>query len=190
VWRQIRDFSGGSLTDWGAHLIDTAQVANFSEDTSPVEVEGTGEIPPDAMNTVPQRYRLKYRYANGVELDVTSGETFIRFEGTAGWLGCKGWNGQMEASDPTIFRRKYDAGTNKLAPRRPREQRDYLNSIRSGQPPMYTAEALHRLSTTLHLGAIAMELRRPLKWDPQAEEFVNDAEANGLRSRPGREDWA
>jgi predicted dehydrogenase len=190
VWRQIRDFSGGSLTDWGSHLIDTAQVANFSEDTSPVEVEGAGEIPLDSLNTVPQRYRLKYRYANGVELDVTSGETFIRFEGTQGWLSCKGWNGQMEASDLTIFRRKYDAKTNKLAPRRPREQRDFLDSIRSGQPPMYTAEALHRLSTTLHLGAIAMELRRPLQWDPQAEEFVNDAEANGLRSRPERKDWA
>lgn len=189
VWRQIRDFSGGSLTDWGAHLIDTAQVANFSEDTSPVQVEGTGEVPADSVNTVPQRYRLSYRYANGVELDVRSGETFIRFEGAAGWLGCKGWNGPMEASDLTIFRRKYDAATNKLAPRRPREQRDFLDSIKSGQPPMYTAEALHRLSTTLHLGAIAMELGRPLKWDPKNEAFHNDSEADALRSRPARSEW-
>jgi predicted dehydrogenase len=190
VWRQIREFSGGSLTDWGAHLIDTAQVANGAEGSSPVAVEGSGEIPADALNTVPQRYRLKYRYANGVELEVASGDTFIRLEGTTGWVGCRGWNGQMEASDLTIFRRKYDPAANKLWPRRPREQRDFLDSIKSGQPPMYTAEALHRLSTTLHLGAIAMELGRPLKWDPKTESFLDDAAANALRSRPERTDWA
>jgi myo-inositol 2-dehydrogenase/D-chiro-inositol 1-dehydrogenase len=190
VWRQIREFSGGSLTDWGAHLIDTAQVANAAEGTSPVAVEGSGEIPADALNSVPQRYRLKYRYANGVELEVASGDTFIRLEGTTGWVGCRGWNGQMEASDLMIFRRKYDPAANKLSPRRPREQRDFLDSIKSGQPPMYTAEALHRLSTTLHLGAIAMELGRALKWDPKSESFLDDVAANALRSRPERTDWA
>ncbi|HEX2862144.1 MAG TPA: Gfo/Idh/MocA family oxidoreductase [Lacunisphaera sp.] len=189
VWRQIRDFSGGSLTDWGAHLIDTAQVANAAEDTGPVAVEGAGEVPPDSINTVPQRYRLKYRYANDVELEVESGSTFIRFEGTDGFVGCRDWNGRMEASDLSIFRRKYDPETNRLPARRPREQRDFLASLRAGRPPMYTAEALHRLSTTLHLGAIAMELGRPLRWDPATESFPEDAAANALRTRPERTDW-
>jgi predicted dehydrogenase len=189
VWRQIRDFSGGSLTDWGAHLVDTAQVANFAEDTSPVAVEGSGRIPPDSLNTVPQSYRLSYRYANGVTLDVTSGSTFIRFEGTEGWVGNKGWLGRLEGSDISVFQRKYDPQTNKLGPRRPREQRDFLDCIKSGQPPLYTAEALHRLSTTLHIGAIAMELGRPLKWDPAKEVFTGDPQANALRSRPQRNDW-
>lgn len=188
VWRQIRDFSGGSLTDWGAHLIDTAQVANFSENTSPVAAEGAGIIPPDSINTVPQSYRLSYRYANGVELNVRSGETFIRFEGSDGFVGCRGWNGQMEAHDLTVLRRKYDPAKNKLWPRPAREQRNFLDSIKTGRPPMYTAAALHRLSTTLHIGAIAMELGRPLRWDPVAEAF-DDAEANALRSRAERTDW-
>ena len=55
---------------------------------------------------------------------------------------------------------------------------------------MYTAEALHRLSTTLHLGAIAMELGRPLKWDPVKEEFVGDEMANRLRGRAMRSPWS
>ncbi|MSU51426.1 MAG: hypothetical protein EXS37_20450 [Opitutus sp.] len=62
------------------------------------------------------------------------------------------------------------------------------DAIRQGRPPMYTAESLHRLCTTLHLGAIAMELGRPLKWDPVKEQF-DDAAANALRSRKIRDDW-
>ncbi len=188
VWRQIRDFSGGSLTDWGAHLIDTAQVANFSENSSPVAVTGKGVIPPNALNTVPQTYEITYTYANGVVLEVSSASPSIRLEGSEGWVGNKGWLGRLEGSNMDVFRRTYDPSTNKIWPRRPREHRDFLDTIKTGQPPMYTAEALHRLSTTLHLGAIAMELGRPLKWDPQAEKF-NDSQANALRQRPRREDW-
>ena len=188
VWRQMREFSGGSLTDWGAHLVDTAQVANFSENSSPVAVSGKGVIPPNSMNTVPQTYALTYTFANGVVLEVDSSEPSIRLEGTGGWVGNKGWLGRLEGSDPEVFRRTYDPATSKMWPRRPREHRDFLDSIKTGQPPMYTAEGLHRLSTTLHLGAIAMELGRPLKWDPQAEKF-DDAAANALRQRARREDW-
>lgn len=188
VWRQIRDFSGGSLTDWGAHLIDTAQVANFSENSSPVAVTGKGVIPPNVMNSVPHTYELTYTYANGVVLEVNSSEPSIRLEGTEGWVGNKGWLGRLEGSNPDVFRQTYDPAKNKLWPRRPREHRDFLDSIKTGQPPMYPAEALHRLSTTLHLGAICMELGRPLKWDPKAEKF-DDPQANALRSRPRREDW-
>ncbi len=189
TWRQIRDFSGGTLTDWGAHLVDTAQVANFSEDSGPVAVSGKGEIPPDAMNDVPRTFALDYTFANGVTMHVVAGTPSIRFEGADGWIGNKGWLGRLEASDPAILHRKYDPKTSKLWPRRPREQRDFLDCLKNGQPPMYTAEALHRLSTTLHLGALAMELGRPLKWDPVKEEFPGDAAANALRSRAMRDDW-
>jgi predicted dehydrogenase len=189
VWRQIRDFSGGSLTDWGAHLVDTAQVANFSENSGPVAVTGKGVIPPNSINTVPQTYELTYAYANGVILEVVSSDVSIRFEGTDGWVGSKGWQGRLEGSDVNVFRKTYDPATNKIWPRRPREHRDFLDSIKTGQPAMYTAEALHRLSTTLHLGAIAMELGRPLKWDPVGELFPDDAKANALRTRSRREDW-
>ena len=189
VWRQIRDFSGGSLTDWGAHLVDTAQVANFAENSGPVAVAGQGVIPPDSINTVPQTYELTYTYANGVVLEVTASDVAIRFEGSRGWVGCKGWQGRLEGSDVNVFRQTYDAATNKLWPRRPREHRDFLDSVKTGQPPMYTAEALHRLSTTLHLGAIAMELGRPLRWDPAADQFPGDPAANALRTRSQRHDW-
>ena len=87
-----------------------------------------------------------------------------------------------------VFRRTYDPATNKLWPRRPREQRDFLDCIKSGQEPMYTAESLQRLSSALHIGAIAMELEKPLRWDPKTESF-DDEKANALRQRRRREDW-
>jgi myo-inositol 2-dehydrogenase/D-chiro-inositol 1-dehydrogenase len=188
VWRQIRDFSGGSLTDWGAHLIDTAQVANFAEASGPVAVSGKGNIPAEAINTVPHTYEINYTYANGVTLEVTSGKTFIRFEGSKGWVGNTGWSGPLAGSDMEVFRRTYDPATNKLWPLRPREQRDFLDCIKSGREPMYTAEALQRLSSVLHIGAIAMELGRPLRWDPKTEAF-DDPAANALRQRTRRDDW-
>lgn len=188
VWRQIRDFSGGSLTDWGAHLIDTAQVGNFCENSAPVSVSGHGIVPPDSVNTVPQTYEINYTYANEVTLQVVSDQPSIRFEGSAGWVGNKGWRGKLESSDMEIFRRSYPPETNKIWPRPRTEHRNFLDSIRRGSPPTYDAESLHQLSTVMHMGAIAMELNRPLNWDPQSEEF-NDQQANTLRSRTSRQ-WA
>ncbi|MDZ4403108.1 Gfo/Idh/MocA family oxidoreductase [Prosthecobacter sp.] len=188
VWRQIRDFSGGSLTDWGAHLIDTAQVGNFAENSAPVAVSGKGVIPPNSINTVPRDYELKYTYANGVTMEVQASAASIRFEGSDGWVAINGWTGPLEASDMDLFRKTYDPVTNKIWPRPPREHRNFLDSIRNGTPPTYTAEGLHRLSTVMHIGAIAMELDKPLRWDPKTEAF-DDAKANDLRQRTSREDW-
>ena len=113
----------------------------------------------------------------------------IRFYGTEGWVGNRTWMGQLEASDLEIYRRVYDPATNKLWPRPPSEHRNFLDAIRGSASPIYSAEALHRLSTVMHIGAIAMELGRPLKWDPTSETF-DDPAANQLKQRTPREDWA
>lgn len=188
VWRQIRAFSGGSLTDWGAHLMDTAQVGNFAELSGPVAVSGKGVIPPDSINTVPRDYELSYTYANGVVMEVRSSAPSIRFEGSGGWAAIMSWSGPLEASDMNIFRKTYEPAKNKMWPRPPREHRNFLDAIREGTAITYNAESLHRLSTAMHIGAISMELGRPLRWDPKAEAF-DDAAANELRKRASREDW-
>ena len=185
AWRQVRDFSGGSLTDWGAHLIDTAQVANFSENSGPAEVFGWGKIPPNSLNSVPQTYEINYRYANGVTMQVKSDKPSIRFEGSKGWVGNSGWKGQLEASDLSIYRRKYDSDKNKIWMRPPSEHRNFIDIVRDGSSATYTAKSLHKLSNVMHIGAIAMELGRPLKWDDKTESF-DDSEANALRTRPRR----
>jgi len=188
-WRQVRDYSGGLLTDWGSHLLDTAQVANFAEESGPVEVEGVGEIPANSMATTFVTFKLLYRYANGVEMFVESGEVAIRFDGTEGWIGNNGWLGRLEGISTDLLRRKYPRQGNKIWPMPPNEQRNFLDCVKSRRPTTYTAEADQRLSTTMHIGNIAMELGRKLKWDPKTESFPGDDAANALRSRPARNDW-
>ena len=188
-WRCIRDYSGGTFTDWGSHLLDTAQVANFAEASGPVAVEGHGDYPQDAMSTTPSHYNLRYRYANGVEMIVQSTGTALRFEGSNGWVGNRGWRGRLEASDHSILQIKYAPGTSKLWPRPPSEHRNFLNCVKSRQPTTYTADAGHRLSSVMHIGNIAMVLGRKLRWDPQAEAFLGDERANQMRSRPARAPW-
>jgi myo-inositol 2-dehydrogenase/D-chiro-inositol 1-dehydrogenase len=188
-WRQIRDYSGGKFADWGAHLLDTAQVANSSENGGPVEVEGKGVIPERSMATRPVTYRLQYRYANGVDLLVESGGVAIRIEGTDGWIGNDGWRGPWEVSSRDLLRQKFPPETSKIWPLPPSEHRNFLDCVKSRQPTTYSAEAGHRLSTVIHIGNIAMELGRKLKWDPQSESFPGDDAANALRSRAPREAW-
>jgi hypothetical protein len=182
-------YAGGKLADWGAHLLDTAQVANFAELSGPVEVEGTGEIPPDAMTTMPVKYSLKYRYANGVEMIVETGDPSLKFEGTDGWVGNKGWRGKLEASSDEILHTKYDPAKSRIWPRPPGEHRDFLDCVKSRKPTTYTAEHGQRLGTVMHVGNIAMQLGRKLTWDPKIESFANDEAANALRSRESRDDW-
>ena len=189
VWRQIRDYSGGMLADWGAHLIDTAQVANSAEDSGPVEVTGTGKIPANSQATMPTEFDLTYRYANGVEMRVTSGGVRLRVIGDKGWAGNTGWRGRLEASSDDILKTKIEPGQSRIWPLPKGEHRNFLDCVRSRQPTTYTAEAGHRLSSVMHIGSLAMHLGRPLRWDPAAESFTGDDEANALRQRVASEDW-
>ena len=92
------------------------------------------------------------------------------------------------ASDLNIYRKKYDPAKNKIWPMPPTEHRNFLNIIRNGKSANYSSRALHKLSNSMHIGAIAMEVGRSLKWDPDKEVF-DDAEANALRTRERRGSW-
>ncbi len=189
AWRNIRDYSGGKLTDWGAHLIDSAQVANFAEHSGPVAVHGKGEIPKGAMNSVPRTYDLHYTYANGVTMRVRSGSVSLRMEGSAGWVANKGWRGKLQASSPSVLEASWPAEKDRLWVRPAYEHRNFLDCIKSRKTTTYSPEDVHRLSTAMHIGNIAMELGRKLKWDPKTESFEGDQPANDLRARESR-DWA
>jgi predicted dehydrogenase len=196
-WRNISDYAKGAILDMGAHLVDTAQIGAFDAKVCPVEVAGTGEIPKGSETDVPITYDLTYRYANGVEISVKNGprggwdpqSCFLQFTGDKGWIRRKTWNAGLEASDPKILKRRYTPEATKHRPFPPGEQRNFLDSVRSRRRTTYSALDMHQISTTLHLGVIAITLGRTLNWDPQQEVVVNDAEANQLCKRPTLRDW-
>ena len=188
-WRYIRDYAKGHILDWGAHLVDTAQLGVNAPDVCPVEVEGSGMIPVGRMSDVPVAFDLNYRYSNGVEMHVKDGGTGIKFIGETGWVCREKWGGGLTASDPMILRTRYTPETTTHWPLPPREQRNFLDCVKSRKPATYTALALHQMSTTLHMGDAAIVLGRKLTWDPAKEQFIGDDEANRMCERPVARDW-
>ncbi|HUF62026.1 MAG TPA: Gfo/Idh/MocA family oxidoreductase [Verrucomicrobiales bacterium] len=188
-WRQIRDYSGGLLTDWGAHQIDTAQWANDTERTGPVHVEGKGTLNEGSAYNTFIDYQLHYRYANGVDLLVESGGTSLRFEGADGWIGNSGWAEPLHASSPGILEAPLGPGDTRLFTCPDGEHRNFLDCVKTRSQPYLPAEEGHRLSTILHLGNIAMLTGRSLRWDPETESFPDDPAASAMKSRPMRAPW-
>ncbi|NOZ23022.1 MAG: Gfo/Idh/MocA family oxidoreductase [Planctomycetes bacterium] len=179
-WRSYRDYSGGGMTDWGAHHFDIAQWAMGMDNSGPVEI-----IPPDGKDVK----RLTYKYANGVEMyhgGVSIEASGVLFTGT---------EGKIEVGRTHLTTWPKEIAEEPLAPgevhlyKSPGHRRDFLNCVRERRRPICDVEIGHRSVTVCHLGNIAYALKRPLKWDPKKEQFVGDAEANRWISRPMRPPW-
>lgn len=188
-FRWISDYSGGILTDWGMHMVDTAQWANNTEHSGPVEVEGSGRRWPNNLYNTFFDFSLKYRYANGVEMIVSTTESSLRFEGTEGWVGNTGWIGPIEASSKEILTSVIGPEETHLYTCRGGEHRNFLDCVKSRRETYFSAAVGHRTATVLHLGNAAMLLGRKVRWDPEREVFPDDPEAMRLMSRPMRAPW-
>ncbi len=191
-WRHIWDYSGGILTDWGMHLLDTAQWANDTERSGPVSVEGKGTVNEGSMFNTFLTYDIDYEYANGVRMNVRNGGSGIRFVGSKGWCGSKSWDSGLEASAPEILKAEIPADGVRLFTCKGGEHRNFLDCVKSREAPYFPAEIGHRCATVCHLGNIAMQVGRKLKWDPVSEKFPDDADANAslMMDRPLRAPWS
>jgi predicted dehydrogenase len=187
-FRWISDYSGGMLTDWGAHYVDTAQWANNSDRTGPISVEGKGEfLSGDIYNTA-NIFDLLYTYANGVTMQIMSGGTSIGFQGSEGWIQCLGWRGELEASKKSILDVNFKGSDIRLYTA-VSEHQNFIDCVKSRKETFVPVEVGHRTSSALHMGNIAMLLNRKLYWDPEKESFIDDDEANAKRSRVSRDPW-
>jgi len=189
LWRWMRDYSGGQLTDWGAHQIDIAQWGNDTERTGPIAVEGTGKKHKNGLYDTYYDYHLKYTYASGVEMFVDSGGTGLKFEGADGWVGNDGFAGPVKASSEKILRSKIGPDETHLFTCPAGEHRNFLDCVKTRRDPYFPAEVGHRCSTVSHIGNIAMDLGRKLRWNPKTERFADDAQANRMLARAIREPW-
>ncbi len=198
TFRWWYEYSGGQMTDWGAHHLDIAQ---WGIGSLPVEIEGTAKYPdiPNGYN-VAIDFSARYKYANGVEMTVAdTGRNGVMFIGT---------EGRIFVNRGTIAGAPVDALADQPLPREEYRLYDFDNldrplragkldaivnhmgnffdCVRTRRKPISDVLSQYQSVTTCHLGNIAMRLGRKLTWDPEQGEFVGDDQANGYLARPQR----
>ena len=188
-FRWVQDYSGGIICDWGAHLFDTAQWANNTERSGPIEIEGTGTYWEGGLYNTVKDYDVTYRYANGVIMTCKPGNPSIKFIVTEGWVGNTGWRAPVEASSKNILDSKIGPDELQLYTNPKGEHDDFLLCVKSRKDPYFPVDIGHRVSTVCHLANIAIKVGRKLKWDPEREQFEGDDTANAMLTRPMRSPW-
>jgi predicted dehydrogenase len=176
AFRNYREYAGGGLADMGAHHFDIAQWALGMDDSGPVKIE-----PPegDAITG------LKFTYENGVEM-FHGGPSGCTFEGEAGTIYVD--RGKLESTPEDIVKTPLGENDVKLY-RADDHGRDWLDAMKARRAPAADVEIGHRSATICHLANLGYQLRRPLSWNPSAERFLGDDEANEHLHREPREPW-
>jgi len=196
-FRWLYDYSGGVMTDWGAHHNDIAQWALGMDGSGPVEVDGTeATFHEHGPYNVPARFDVRYRYANGVELvchtndqscdDGTKFGNGVKFTGENGWIVVS--RGDLQASDPDILKIELGANDVRLY-HSENHHKNFLDCIQTRDRCICDVEIGHRSVSVCHIGNISMRLGRALRWDPAREQFVDDETANRMLSRSMRAPW-
>ncbi|MBI4605917.1 MAG: Gfo/Idh/MocA family oxidoreductase, partial [Planctomycetes bacterium] len=190
-FRWILDYSPGYITDWGAHYLDIAQWGNGSDESGPVEVEAHDVgFREKGIYDAPERFRIVYTYASGVQavLTATTDRSLwgMKFVGESGSVS-------VESND--VVTEPASLKTTAIGPAEVRLREssdhygDFIECVRSRARTAAPVEVGHRSASICHLGAIAAVLKRKLRWDPAAERFLDDDEANRRTARKLREPW-
>ena len=206
------EYSGGKMTDWGAHHIDIAQWGLGYTNSGPVSIEGSGELPnipddfdpvaffngettlPNAYNT-PTTFKIDLVYENGNKMIVQDGpDNGVWFEGELGRIFVsRGKLTGKPIEDLTDADKEWlDAEVIKLyGGKKPRgHMQHFFECLKERSFTISDPFTHHRTMTSCHLCNIALLLKRKLHWDPAKEDFVGDAQASALRARKQREPYA
>ena len=187
-FRFILDYSGGQVTNWGAHYLDIAQWGIGADGSGPVEVSDAGGVfPTEGLFTTATKVNFKARYANGVTLQCRTGGGSTRFEGTKGWIDVT--RGRIRTEPESLARETFGADETHLY-KSGNHRSNFLECIRTRKQPICNAEIGHRSASLCHLGNIAMLRKKTLKWDPKTETFPDDKQANSMVSRMMRPPWS
>ncbi len=188
-FRFFWDYSGGQMTNWGAHHLDIAQWGLGMDHSGPVKIEGAFTQHPQNWYEVPMNAKIEFTYPENIRCVLAQGDPKVK--GGTKFIGEKGWiwvnRGKFESSDPALTAQvskealKGDAS--------PDHHKNWLDSIVSGKLPVCDAEIGHRSATVCHLGNIAARLKRAIKWDPAKETCLDDKEANEMLTRSYRGPW-
>jgi predicted dehydrogenase len=194
-WISYTPYSGGEMTGWGAHGLDQIQWALGMDESGPVEIWPELDLVPphDGIHMGPT-CEVRMRYANGTLLMLDGkghggGGIFEGEEGTieiqrGSYTVSEGVNTSQpsgvrlyRASEKAFGTSRNDTAVNLS---------NWLYCIRTRETPIADVKVGHSSTTVCHLGNIARWVERPLRWDPVAERFIDDDEANSYLERPQR----
>lgn len=190
-WRWIYDYSGGNITDFGAHHLDIVQWALDTERSGPVRFENLrAEWPPkDGLYNTPPTYSFEFVYANGVRVQVADQMDFgsgIRFEGTEGAVTVTRGGLKIE---PESLRKPLGAGDKRLFESKD-HFRNFIDGVLTRSATATDIEVSHRSISIAHLANIALRLGcEKLEWDPAKEQIIGNNDAQAMLSRPMRGPW-
>jgi len=205
TFRWWYEYSGGQMTDWGAHHIDIAQWGMGVDRSGPVEIEGKATFPqvPNGYN-VATSFAVRMVYPDGVELEVADeGRNGVMFEGEKGRIfvnrGTVSGAPVEQFNEDPIAREdlfKMYGHDNFARPARMGKHDSIINHMgnlidcmKTRNTPISSVVSQHRSVSTCHLANISMRLGRKLTWNPRTEQFVGDDEANRWLSRPRRKPY-
>ncbi len=204
-WRWIREYGGGQLMNTVNHDVDIAHLGLGLDYTGPVEVEGTGKKPESSLYNCFNHYRIKTKYANGVEMIIlgagmpdSAGSADI-LEGVK-WIGEDGWvfvaRGKIDTNPTSLLRERFSPDEIHLHQASSLgdsvEQghvRNFLDCVTSRAETLAPSEIAQRSSTVGHLGQISMLLGRKIRFNPETEEIIADTAAARMLGGAMRSPW-
>jgi predicted dehydrogenase len=190
LFRFFWDYSGGQMTNWGAHHLDIAQWGMGMDDSGPAEIEGSAIYNAEKLYETPQKFDVTYKYANGTVVACSSGTGKYKggtlFEGEKGSIFVS--RGALESTPDEILEEPLDDKCVKLYVSAD-HHKNWLECIKSRHDPICKVETGHRSATVCHLGNIAIRTGKKVRWDPLKEEIVGNAEMAGWTARPYRAPW-
>jgi predicted dehydrogenase len=185
-WMQWRDYSGGEMTNWGAHGIDQIQWGLDADRTGPVELWPISDGAPNAV---------AFRYASGVTVrlemppgELLGGGIFVGEKGRVEVIR-NGFRADPAALIKEVPPREEVEKWNRAQWQAQFHMQDWLDAMRKRSVPLADVETGHRSVSVCHLVNITRRLNRRVKWDPDAESFPGDSEANALVDRPRRKGY-
>jgi len=198
------EYSGGKLTDWGAHHVDIAQWAIGMDQSGPTSIQVVSATHPlkmekgmptadDQYNTA-MTFNIRCQFANGVEINIRDNAPDLGFDNG---ILFEGENGKFFVSRSKLTGEPVDELKTKpidpavLVKLRKGKRLDshmgnFIECCRDRSVPVSDVWSHHRVLTTCHLSNIAIRLGRDLKWNPSTEQIVGDAEANAWLGRKQR----